>query len=44
VLIAVPLLMQLRKTRHEARVVRALSAVVMVVGLVLFLERVTSIA
>ncbi len=40
VLIAVPLLMQLRKTRHEARVVRALSAVVMVVGLVLFFERV----
>jgi len=39
VLIAVPLLMQLRKTSHEARVVRGLSAAVLVVGLVLFVER-----
>ena len=40
VLIAVPLLMKLRKTTHEARVVRGLSAVVLLVGLVLFVERV----
>ncbi len=40
VLIAVPLLMQLRKTTHETRVVRGLSAAVLVVGLVLFGERV----
>ena len=40
VLIAVPLLMQLRKTAHESRVVRSVSAVVLVVGLALFVERV----
>jgi len=40
VLIAVPLLIQLRKTSHEARVVRGLSAAVLVVGLALFVERV----
>ena len=40
VLIAVPLLMQLRKTEHESRVVRGLSALVLVVGLALFVERV----
>ncbi|MFM8467097.1 MAG: HupE/UreJ family protein [Oxalobacteraceae bacterium] len=40
VLIAVPLLMQLRKTTHEERVVRGLSAIVLAVGLALFVERV----
>ena len=39
-LIVVPLLMQLRRTAHEARVVRGLSAVVLGVGLALFVERV----
>ena len=40
VLIVVPLLMQLRKTEHESRVVRGLSALVLIVGLALFVERV----
>ena len=39
-LIVVPLLMQLRKTDYEARVVQWLSAVVLGVGLALFVERV----
>ena len=40
VLIVVPLLMQLRKTSYESRVVRGLSTAVLVVGLALFAERV----
>lgn len=39
VLITVPLLIQLRKTTYEARVIRGLSAIVLVVGLALFVER-----
>jgi hypothetical protein len=39
VLVAVPVLLSLRKTRFEPRTVAALSAVVLVVGLALFVER-----
>jgi hypothetical protein len=40
VLIIVPLLIQLRKTQWEEKTIRALSAIVLVVGLALFVERV----
>lgn len=40
VLIIVPLLMQLRKTAWEEKTVRGLSAIVLIVGLALFVERV----
>jgi hypothetical protein len=40
VLIIVPLLIQLRKTRWEEKTIRALSAIVLIVGLALFVERV----
>ena len=40
VLIIVPLLIQLRKTQWEEKTIRALSAIVVVVGLALFVERV----
>lgn len=40
VLLVVPLLIQLRKTRYEAQVVRGFSAAVLVVGIALFIERV----
>lgn len=40
VLIVVPLLIQLKKTSYEARVVRAFSAAVLVIGLALFVERI----
>ena len=39
VAVVLPLLIWLRKTRWERRVVRALSALVLVVGLGLFIER-----
>jgi hypothetical protein len=39
VLLAVPLLLALRRTRFEPKTVAALSSLVLVVGLVLFLER-----
>jgi hydrogenase/urease accessory protein HupE len=40
VLIIVPLLIQLRKTQWEEKTIRALSAIVLIVGLALFVERV----
>ena len=40
VLIIVPLLIQLRKTQWEEKTIRALSAIVLIVGLALFAERV----
>jgi hypothetical protein len=39
VLLAVPVLLWLRRTRFEPRTVVALSAIVLMVGLVLFVER-----